>query len=218
MTPSPSATRVWQAETLKQSLFRASCFAELTFPNGSPICIAPLFVSNHSGVRATTGGQPVFVQAVATLAPSDEDGCGPASNAEQQTRQGSGSVEHRVSKGINSFRLSRVAQLWKRPRSDRCGPDGPPDDDILTLNTCQHAFHAKCLSSWFLIERYDCPVCRSQYWQTREMRTRAASAPPGPSSFESGVGAGGTGDGSRTGPRRPPPVRMAVERFGVPIL
>ncbi|TDZ13767.1 hypothetical protein Cob_v013104 [Colletotrichum orbiculare MAFF 240422] len=167
-----------------------------------PICIAPLFVSNNSGVRATTGGQPVFVQAVATLAPSDEDGCGPASNAEQQTRQDSGSVEHRVSKGINSLRLSRVAQLWQRPRSDRC----------------QHAFHAKCLSSWFLIERYDCPVCRSQYWQTREMRTRAASAPPGPSSFEIGVGAGRTGDGSGTGPRRPPPVRMAVERFGVPIL
>ena len=36
--------------------------------------------------------------------------------------------------------------------------------DVLTLNTCGHAFHSRCLSSWFLIYRYDCPVCRSQYY------------------------------------------------------
>lgn len=38
------------------------------------------------------------------------------------------------------------------------------EDDILSLNTCRHAFHAKCLASWFLIDRYDCPICRTVYY------------------------------------------------------
>ncbi|KPM40788.1 hypothetical protein AK830_g5756 [Neonectria ditissima] len=49
------------------------------------------------------------------------------------------------------------------------------DDDILTLNSCGHSFHCKCLSSWFLIERHDCPVCRVPYYKSsgprREQRT-----------------------------------------------
>lgn len=38
-------------------------------------------------------------------------------------------------------------------------------DELLTLRACQHTFHAPCLVSWFLIERYDCPVCRRTYFQ-----------------------------------------------------
>jgi hypothetical protein len=39
------------------------------------------------------------------------------------------------------------------------------NDDILTINSCGHSFHSKCLSSWFLIDRYDCPVCRVPYYK-----------------------------------------------------
>ena len=37
-------------------------------------------------------------------------------------------------------------------------------DDILTLNTCGHVFHSRCLASWFLMDRFDCPMCRVQYY------------------------------------------------------
>lgn len=37
-------------------------------------------------------------------------------------------------------------------------------DDILTLNTCGHAFHSRCLASWFLMDRFDCPMCRVAYY------------------------------------------------------
>ena len=42
----------------------------------------------------------------------------------------------------------------------------PPlsDEDVLTLNKCGHAFHSRCLASWFLMERYDCPICRVVYY------------------------------------------------------
>jgi hypothetical protein len=40
-------------------------------------------------------------------------------------------------------------------------------DDVLTLTTCGHSFHAKCLSSWFLIDRHDCPICRVIYYRRR---------------------------------------------------
>ncbi|MBE3050510.1 hypothetical protein IMZ48_50065 [Candidatus Bathyarchaeota archaeon] len=39
--------------------------------------------------------------------------------------------------------------------------------EILKLRSCGHWFHARCLSSWFLIDRYDCPVCRKRYWNGR---------------------------------------------------
>lgn len=52
------------------------------------------------------------------------------------------------------------------------------DDDILTLNSCGHSFHCKCLSSWFLIERYDCPVCREPYYKSHLSRERTLSVPP----------------------------------------
>lgn len=43
-------------------------------------------------------------------------------------------------------------------------------DDILTINACGHSFHSKCLSSWFLIERHDCPVCRVQFYKGARRR------------------------------------------------
>ncbi|RSM19859.1 hypothetical protein CDV31_001217 [Fusarium ambrosium] len=52
------------------------------------------------------------------------------------------------------------------------------DDDILTLNTCGHSFHSKCLSSWFLIERHDCPVCRTAYYKGGPRRERTLTVPP----------------------------------------
>lgn len=45
---------------------------------------------------------------------------------------------------------------------------------MLTLHSCGHAFHSKCLSTWFLIDRFDCPVCRAVYYQGTSLSERAA--------------------------------------------
>ena len=41
----------------------------------------------------------------------------------------------------------------------------PQGYDVLTLNSCGHAFHAKCLASWLAMGRHDCPVCRGEYYK-----------------------------------------------------
>lgn len=47
---------------------------------------------------------------------------------------------------------------------DDLNESAPEDLQIVTINACGHSFHAKCLSSWFLMRRYDCPVCRAVYY------------------------------------------------------
>ncbi|KAH6673309.1 hypothetical protein B0J14DRAFT_46564 [Halenospora varia] len=37
--------------------------------------------------------------------------------------------------------------------------------EVLTLKKCHHSFHASCLTSWYLLERHDCPVCRADYFK-----------------------------------------------------
>lgn len=44
------------------------------------------------------------------------------------------------------------------------------EQDILPLDTCKHRFHAACLTSWFLLEKYDCPVCKRKYFDPRGRR------------------------------------------------
>ncbi|KAK9783596.1 hypothetical protein SCAR479_00155 [Seiridium cardinale] len=44
----------------------------------------------------------------------------------------------------------------------------PIDDDVVKMKRCQHMFHGRCLASWFLRKRYDCPVCRRIYYQPVE--------------------------------------------------
>ncbi|KAK1979799.1 hypothetical protein LZ30DRAFT_160068 [Colletotrichum cereale] len=127
----------------------------------------------------------------------------------------SGPVQHTTGDASNSRSAQPVAckwrisawRLWGNSASTTCMK--PSDDDILTLRGCQHAFHAKCLSSWFLIERYDCPVCRNLYWQSREEKARAARAPPG-------LRLDGGGDGP--GIARLTPAWFRVSRPAVPAL
>ncbi|KAF4617956.1 hypothetical protein G7Y89_g15026 [Cudoniella acicularis] len=39
------------------------------------------------------------------------------------------------------------------------------EGENLTLKKCNHMFHGSCLTSWFLLERRDCPVCRADYFE-----------------------------------------------------
>ncbi|KAH9909684.1 hypothetical protein F4778DRAFT_9309 [Xylariomycetidae sp. FL2044] len=41
-------------------------------------------------------------------------------------------------------------------------------DDVLKMKKCTHIFHARCLATWFLRRKYDCPVCRTTYYQEVE--------------------------------------------------
>lgn len=176
--------------TQRQSLRVPNLSLSLTPPAGSPICIGPLFVPNSNNA---TGAGPL--QSMPSRAPAPSGG-----DVGVLEGSGGGQVGHT---GTSNWRLW---QSWKTKTLKASAKSS--DDDILTLKSCQHAFHAKCLSSWFLIDRYDCPVCRSHYWQTRETRARAATAPPRPVS-------GATDD---SGIQRPAPARLVVERLTVPIM
>lgn len=74
--------------------------------------------------------------------------------------------------------LPGPAWKWKKKRDGKgkVGGDGEDgDDDVLTLNSCRHAFHSRCLASWFLMERYDCPVCRVVYYRRPSLPERAVA-------------------------------------------
>lgn len=62
---------------------------------------------------------------------------------------------------------TRAARLSRRLSMRRHKVSTERDAEILKLRSCGHWFHARCLSSWFLIDRYDCPVCRKSYWEKK---------------------------------------------------
>ncbi|KAF2676817.1 hypothetical protein K458DRAFT_396542 [Lentithecium fluviatile CBS 122367] len=37
-------------------------------------------------------------------------------------------------------------------------------EEVLRLNVCSHEFHAECLTSWFVIGKFSCPICRAVYF------------------------------------------------------
>ncbi|KAI0533318.1 hypothetical protein GGR58DRAFT_122500 [Xylaria digitata] len=59
-------------------------------------------------------------------------------------------------------------------RSTRAQPEKhrlfqPMDDEILKTKQCGHAFHSRCLVTWFLREEqknyvHHCPLCRAEYY------------------------------------------------------
>ncbi|OHF01947.1 hypothetical protein CORC01_02825 [Colletotrichum orchidophilum] len=171
-----------------------------------PICIGPLFVSSNRNAA-----EAVPKRAIPLNAPgSDGDHCVPEGSGGEPSRYTVGGSSDGC--GVKAAPLNwSVPWPWKRKSSKPASE--PSEDDILTLRNCQHAFHAKCLSSWFLIERFDCPVCRSQYWQTRENRARAATAPPVPVPAPED---GSVEDGSGITP--PVPARLVAGRMAVRVM
>jgi len=76
-------------------------------------------------------------------------------------------------------RLSFKGALPTTGSQTTCNGDSAEEgvDDVLTLNSCGHAFHARCLASWFMIERFDCPVCRVVYYRRSSFPDRAVAMP-----------------------------------------
>lgn len=116
-----------------------------------PICIGPLIPEPAH----TAGSDPLPVEQVTSVATKNP-----------RTSQESCMVE-----------VSRAGQPSREPDSQSIRSE-TVDDDILTLNSCGHSFHCKCLSSWFLIERFDCPVCREPYYKSHLPRERTLTVPP----------------------------------------
>ncbi|KAK2002612.1 hypothetical protein LX36DRAFT_667055 [Colletotrichum falcatum] len=172
-----------------------------------PICIGPLFVTNKTNEAGTTEQ----VQAMPSQIP------GGASGVPRDGGGQAGAIQHVAEHAAEDGNVKAAAskwgtlgtwagRLWGKSPVKTCMRAS--DDDILRLKGCQHAFHAKCLASWFLIDRYDCPVCRNPYWQSREEKARAAHAPAEPEPDG--------GDGEH-GIARPAPARIAVARPVVPV-
>ncbi|GAW19088.1 hypothetical protein ANO14919_085720 [Xylariales sp. No.14919] len=78
------------------------------------------------------------------------------------------------------------------PRNERRSFQ-PMDDEILRINRCGHAFHSRCLVTWFLREphvKQHCPICRVQYYP--------ACKPPEPAQKQEQVQVQEQGDTSTT--------------------
>ncbi|KAK2060656.1 hypothetical protein LY76DRAFT_591241 [Colletotrichum caudatum] len=161
-----------------------------------PICIEPLFVPTAAGPRPLQGmPSQSSGEAAGVLSVQDSEGqAGPI----QHTAEPPGE-DRNTKRAASKGQGISIGRLWRKsPVKEYMKAS---DDDILTLKGCQHAFHARCLSSWFLIQRYDCPVCRNPYWLSREEKARAAHARPEPRP--------GGRDGE-PGIARPAPARLAV--------
>ncbi|KAF1937956.1 hypothetical protein EJ02DRAFT_447142 [Clathrospora elynae] len=46
----------------------------------------------------------------------------------------------------------------------------PEFEAILKLQVCGHEFHAECLTSWFVLRKTSCPICRSVYFTKEAMQ------------------------------------------------
>ncbi|EGY23574.1 uncharacterized protein VDAG_05012 [Verticillium dahliae VdLs.17] len=51
------------------------------------------------------------------------------------------------------------------------------ESEILVLRGCRHSFHARCLTSWFLQDGFNCPLCRTPFWMQPEAMARAVQRP-----------------------------------------
>ena len=95
----------------------------------------------------------------------------------------------------NEPRESRATRLSRRLSMRRHKVSTERDVEILKLKSCGHWFHARCLSSWFLIDRYDCPVCRKSYWEGKPRRAGPMGTflggdySPSPTAARMGLGA-----------------------------
>lgn len=162
-----------------------------------PICIGPLCPVAHDeagrdAVVETKGGPTEPHEPGASgsndAAEGHEGGVrnSTASNAPVNPTDGGGEDETPT---------SRVAQISRRLSMRKHRVSTERDMEILKLKSCGHWFHARCLSSWFLIDRYDCPVCRKNYWHGRARRVGPMQAflrndyAPSPTAARMGLGA-----------------------------
>ena len=103
--------------------------------------------------------------------------------------------------GEDETPTSRVARISRRLSMRKHRVSTERDMEILKLKSCGHWFHARCLSSWFLIDRYDCPVCRKNYWHGRA-RPHAGVPAERLRTFAHGGEDGTRGDGVGVGSTR----------------
>lgn len=155
-----------------------------------PICIGPLTAENNEttaeDARPNRGGaaecatsssaqdasgssKEMTTAATASTAPTTQPqhvgqtGALPAAAVER--------VEEKESESTS--RLLKAVR-WLRLRLRLKGRQPERDVEVMKLKDCGHWFHAQCLASWFLIDRFDCPVCRKIYFEGKP-RSRVSS-------------------------------------------
>lgn len=129
----------------------------------SPICIGPLVPEPVHAVNADP--RPILEKVSTVTSHETNDKPGPS----VQTTDKPGPSVQTTDKSSPSVQTTAGPSVQTTNEAE---------DDIMTINTCGHSFHSKCLSSWFLIERYDCPVCRVPYYKGIPRRETALSVTP----------------------------------------
>lgn len=93
-------------------------------------------------------------------------------------------LEAGVSRTTTTTCTSTTNSISSQEAAKKAELELPPiDDEVMKMKRCQHLFHARCLATWFLRRRYDCPVCRTPYYQeveTRSVRDEIHEQPPMP--------------------------------------
>jgi hypothetical protein len=165
----------------------------------SPICIGPLVpepahVEDGRNAReildgVTTLTTPAAAAAAAAAATPTAIESANQTDSSRRCNDGDNDGDRRVTVPDQAISDDRKGEdedtdkWWTKYKRQWSGkapvrPKADGDDDILSLNTCGHAFHSKCLASWFLIDRYDCPMCRAVYYTKRRpsLPARVASS------------------------------------------
>ncbi|KAK7752157.1 hypothetical protein SLS62_005901 [Diatrype stigma] len=149
-----------------------------------PICLTPLFFDPHdSGATgADTGGEKQESSSASSFAPSSpeadlEAGIAlPArpphavlrgATATAATATSTSSTAETLPSGAAAAAAATLDAAEGAARVMVVVVGGDPGvegaDAVLTLRSCRHTFHKRCLASWCLRWRYDCPVCREPY-------------------------------------------------------
>ncbi|PKS05293.1 hypothetical protein jhhlp_008665 [Lomentospora prolificans] len=139
-----------------------------------PICIGSLTAETNepTAESATTGTAPPVTESSAQDASgSSKEITAVATTSTAQPSSGGGTGGGAVAEAFSEKEatgcspIMRAVTRWLPLRLKRCQNQPERDAEIMKLKSCGHWFHARCLASWFLIDRYDCPVCRKTYFE-----------------------------------------------------
>lgn len=111
-------------------------------------------VGGSSAQDASGSSKEITAAAIASTAQPRGEGSGGGAAAEASSEK--------ESKGCSPIILTITR--WLPLRLKQCKSQPEREVEVMKLKGCGHWFHAQCLASWFLIDRYDCPVCRKIYF------------------------------------------------------
>ncbi|KAI5918864.1 hypothetical protein F4810DRAFT_553001 [Camillea tinctor] len=83
----------------------------------------------------------------------------------QQTSSSKDAMEVDLEAGKDSVSRTTTTTTSSCSGNEEKRKKQPINDDVLKMKRCTHTFHSRCLLTWFMNKKYECPVCRTVYYQ-----------------------------------------------------